>query len=653
MDLTDEDYDLWLRSSGLANQLDPMTPTQLEASRRSLADMTFQNDVLTGRADQAAPQGPPQMAYPFPGTELDPISETDREAGARAVANARINDSEVGRFAQGMAIAGPVGGAVSGGMRAAGGLATRVAPEAVNAATQYVARMPGISGMLARQVGGRAPQAAGNVATIEAMKRIGTSGPAVAQEDVLPPLPAFSANNKESVEALQTHLAQHGFNPGAIDGALGGARSNTNSARNAYLAKRAEQMAAQNTPEMRQLKNLEREANARKTLEGVRAAEAARKGVERVRRAKVLEDADDRYANRAQSLGQQVTQAAQDWVGPAIMYGAAALGSRGIAKVPGNRRFANEVNTLAQSNARRRTPPSREEMQGFNKAYDTAKPKNSLAEMTGVYGALGVEMFLAGKYLESARNEYTAAVAAFEAGAKAGGGKERELADRVAKAKAEVQKWERLQGAGLHGMGYYTAGKAFSGAANAVGGRPSALATQQREQYKRLLKNRNASRPQPGLLESPQTGGGSRPPQSPQSPPKAQGTNPAGQAGAGSPNPANPTGASTAQGQGSSSRPRGGVAGKALGKPIKVQLAEQFQQNGGKLSQKQAEGIASGVSPEKVKEFLSKLRDFRKYGMTPDAILKAVKDGRIASLAAGAGAAGLAGQSILDMDLIQ
>ena len=77
-----------------------------------------------------------------------------------------------------------------------------------------------------------------------------------------------------------------------------------------------------------------------------------------------------------------------------------------------------------------------------------------------------------------------------------------------------------------------------------------------------------------------------------------------------------------------------------MGKPIKVQLAEAFEQGGGKLSQKQAESIAKEVSPEKLKEFLSKLRDFKKYGMSPDKILQAVKDGRIASIAVGTATAG-------------
>lgn len=607
MDFTEEDYELWLRSSGLMNQLDPMTPTQMEASRRMVADRTFQNDVLTAPLEQ--PEMPPQPTYPFPGTELDPISEVDRETGARMVSNAAINQSPTGSVAQGMAMAGPVGGAVSGGLRAAGAMVPRL--------TERVAQMPGVSGMLARQVGGRVPTAGGNIAAVETMKHVGMPGRAMAQ-DTLPPPPQFNPGDQDSVAQLQTFLAQQGENVGKIDGVFGGG---TNAALSSYLQRRNQQIEAQNTPEMRELRNLERRAGASKQLEEVEAARAAREGKERQRRGNVLAEAEKRYANRAQSTGQEVTQFLQDNIGNAIMLGAAALGGRGIAKIPSQRKFAGEVNALATRNANRRNALSNAQMRGFNKAYDQAKPKNSLAEMTGVYGALGAEMYLAEQYLDSARKEYNAAIDAFEKGAKAGGGKERELADRVAKAKAEVKKWERLQGAGLHGMGYYTAGKMMSGAASAAGARPSAQATQQRETYRQLLKPRRSrsAQSQSGQAQIlvPQTPSGGPP----------------GGSGQG---PSNPLGTRSAQGQDSSTRPRAGLAGSgSFRKTSKESIAVEFAKNGGKLSQKQAEALAPGVSPEKVKDFLRKIRQFARDGMAPNRIVAAVKRGDIRSLAVG------------------
>ena len=618
MDLTEQDYELWLRSSGLMNQIDPMTPTQIEASRRMVADRTFQNDVLTSGPEQ--PHLPPQPSYPYPGTELDPIFEADREAGARMVSNATINESDVGSLAQGMAMAGPVGGAVSGGLRAVGSLAPQV--------TQRIAQMPGVSGMVARQVGGRAPTAAGNVAAVETMKHVGMAGSAVAQ-DVLPEPPQFNPQDQNSVAELQTFLAQNGMNVGRIDGVFGGG---TSAALNAYIGKRNEQLAEQNTPEMRELRNLERRAGALKQLEEVEAARAAREGKERQRRGNVLAEAEKRYANRAQSTGQEVTQFLQDNIGNAIMFGAAALGGRGIAKVPSQRKFAGEVNALATSNAKRRNALSDAQMRGFNKAYDQAKPKNSLAEMTGVYGALGAEMYLAEQYLNSARKEYNAAIDAFEKGAKAGGGKERELADRVAKAKAEVKKWERLQGAGLHGMGYYTAGKMMSGAASAVGARPSAQATQQRETYRQLLKPRQS--------RSVQSQSGQAQISGPQNP---SGGSPGG-TGQG---PTGPTGTRPGQGQGSGSRPNAGSAGNvSLRRPLKEKIAEEFRKNGGKLSQKQAEALAPGASGEKVTDFLRKIKQFARDGMPLNRIVAAVKRGDIKSLAVGTAGAGVIGNAM-------
>ena len=610
MDLTEEDYELWLRSSGLMNQLDPMTPTQMEASRRMVADRTFQNDVLTASPEQ--PEMPPQPTYPFPGTELDPISEADRETGARMVSNAAINQSPTGSVAQGMAMAGPVGGAVSGGLRAAGAMVPRL--------TERVAQMPGVSGMLARQVGGRVPTAGGNIAAVETMKHVGMPERAMAQ-DTLPPPPPFDPSKPETVEQLQIFLARHGFNPGPTDGAIGGAKSRTNRALSAFIAKRNQQIEAQNTPEMRELRNLERRAGASKQLEEVEAARAAREGKERQRRGNVLAEAEKRYANRAQSTGQEVTQFLQDNIGNAIMFGAAALGGRGIAKVPSQRKYANEVNALATKFGNRKNVLTPAEMKGFNSAYDQAKPKNSLAEMTGVYGALGTEMYLAEQYLDSARKEYNAAIDAFEKGAKAGGGKERELADRVAKAKAEVKKWERLQGAGLHGMGYYTAGKMMSGAASAAGARPSAQATQLRGTYRQALKQPRSrsvqSQSGQAQISGPQTPSGGSP----------------GGSGQGQ---SNPQGTRSAQGQGSGSRPRAGSAGSgSFRKTSKESIAVEFAKNGGKLSQKQAEALAPGASPEKVKDFLRKIRQFARDGMAPNRIVAAVKRGDIRSLAVG------------------
>lgn len=95
-------------------------------------------------------------------------------------------------------------------------------------------------------------------------------------------------------------------------------------------------------------------------------------------------------------------------------------------------------------------------------------------------------------------------------------------------------------------------------------------------------------------------------------------------------------GTRSVQGQGSGSRPNAGLAGTgSFRKSHKEEIAIQYAKNGGKLSQKQAEAIAKDVAPEKVKEFLEKVRRFARAGMAPNKIAAAVKRGDIRSLATG------------------
>jgi hypothetical protein len=485
----------------------PMTPSQVEASRRAIADARFR-------------EGAPVAAnMAFEATGLPTM--------ARGVAN----------IDQGIQQGSPLQAVGGAGQVALGALpfgSGRVLGGLIPAAESYAARaatMPGVSGVLARNV----PGAAGLIGVTEGTKAALSAGTAEAAG--LPPIPAT-----DDARELQTFLRSQGYDI-AIDGQMG---PNTRRALSDYSAKfqaqqaqaaqaaaeaealkrkaAAERAAAENSPEAIEARLQEQRAEA-----ALKAAHAKQlQGQEAGRRADVLKEAEARYDATPETWGEFATNKAQEWIGPVIMGAAGAAGFGGISKAIGSRRTAGQIDNLAENLAKRKKMTEAEKG-AYVKTYDDAGKSTlpqSAAEAAGVYGTLGGEMYLSKMYLDSARKEYDAALSAYEqeaAGGNLDGGREKELADRVVKAKRDVEKWEGLQGAGLHAMGYYTAGKLGGLALGKA--KPGAEATNLRNQYKEELRGPMAGKalsPPSVSLATPPAPAPVAPAPAPVAPPRAK-----------------------------------------------------------------------------------------------------------------------------------
>ena len=556
--------------AALFESMDPMTASQIESSRRAVADALFQQQA------PAVAQG----AFELTGLPTMARGVSDVDQGIRT-GNVAQGAAGVGQVALG---ALPFG---SGQVLAKGiPFASRYADKAAN--------MSGLTGLIAQ----RAPVAAGLIGGVEATKALTDAGQAYAAEQPMQPPPPMALG----AEAVQQFLIKQGY-PIKPDGAFG---TKSIAAYKDYDDRYRQFIANENSPLRGQEREAEaalKRANALKIEEELRQSIYDRDVAERSRRAGVLESAEGRYDNRAQTMGQKLTGFGQQMVGPAIMGASALLGAKGIAAAPGRGRAVGALNTKANKMLGSRAGLTDAERKAFVSSYDKTVRGKPLTEAVGTasaYGALGTEMYLAGEYLGEARQEYQAAVDAFEKGQKSSdGGKEKELADRVAKAKAAVDKWEGLQGAGLHGAGYLTAGKFGS---KVVGNaKPSPDALFARNMFKNELKLKG----KPNLKTLPTGASGSHGYAKPQSSPSQKSTGqtkPSGQEGEipkdpkGRPNP-NQESAQGGRGKGTQSQP--------FSSQFKESIRNALSKNDGKLTAKQAQELAPNVSAEKVNKYLA------------------------------------------------
>lgn len=605
-------------------QMDPMTADQMEASRRAIADAQFQ---------QQAP-GVASTAFEFTGLPTMHRGVADIDQGIRT-----------GNAMQGL---GGLGQVVLGAMPFGSGKLAAGALSALPGAARYAEKagnMTGVSGFAARRV----PPAVGIVGAVEGTKAAVNAGTANAQTSMEAPPPLGIG-----AKPVQEFLRSKGYAIEA-DGVFG---TISQSAYADYDNKYKAFVAEQNSP----TRQLEREADARfKMSEAARAqAEIVEQAnnrllAEKSRRASILTDADQRHADRAQTLGQQITKFGQDNIGNAIMVGSAMLGAKGLIQIPKARSIAGQIDNQAATLTAKKALTDAER-KAFVKTYDKTvrgRPVLDTLGTAGAYGGLGAEMYLAGEYLNKARSEYNNALKAFEEGQNSSdGGKEKELADRVAKAKADVNKWENLQGAGLHGMGYLTAGK--MGAAAVGKPKPGADALNARNRF----ANELALKGKPNLRIGPvgpnppppppnQPGGGLAPvPGQGQGPAFPQGglgrgqNAPGGGPGpGGGPNP-NPSPGSN---QNNTNRHQGG--GKPSIKPSSVidSVRDRFVDNNGKLTSKDWQELAPGITDKKKANMIEKLeRQLSKAGGVD--VLRRMK-GELRGVA-GAGAAGAAAYQI-------
>jgi len=558
--------------AALFESMDPMTASQIESSRRAVADALFQQQA------PAVAQG----AFELTGLPTMARGVSDADQGIRT-GNVAQGAAGVGQVALG---ALPFG---SGQVLAKGiPFASRYADKAAN--------MSGLTGLIAQ----RAPVAAGLIGGVEATKALTDAGQAYAADNMQPPPPMGVG-----AEAVQQFLKDQGY-PIEVDGAFGG---KSRAAYDDYSKRYGAFVEQENSPLRGQEREAEaalRRANALKIEEELRQSIYDRDVAERSRRAGVLESAEGRHDNRAQTMGQKLTGFGQQMVGPAIMGASALLGAKGIAGAPSRNRSVGALNARASKMIGSRAGLTDAERKAFVSAYDKTVRGKPLTEAIGTasaYGALGTEMYLAGEYLGEARQEYQAALDAFEKGQKSSdGGKEKELADRVAKAKAAVDKWEGLQGAGLHGAGYLTAGKFGS---KVVGNaKPSPDALFARNMFKNELKLKgkpNLKTLPTGASGSPGSPGAAKP-QRPPAQKSTDQTKPSGQEAdipkdlKGRPSP-NQEPAQGGRGKGTQS--------PSFSSQSKKSIRDALSKNDGKLTAKQAQELAPNVSAEKVNKYLA------------------------------------------------
>jgi len=634
--------------------IDPMTPQQMEASRRAVADGRLQSVMPRAVADDdvarllfekfvvnATPyaknidemrEGVGEATLVAPTIRsVDAFRRGDNAQGIRELAPHAITAATLG--------AGPVVGA-------AGRQFSRIAPEAFDEVGEVISSMPGVRGVIARQLGGRAPAAAGIIGATEGAKQAVDVGAALASNE-LPPLPAYTADDPQSVTALQKFLNERGYNAGNVDGQFGG---NTSRAVQQYSQDLRKQLELKNSPEALRIARMTAEADAADKLANANKLQQELSGAENERRATILTEAEKRYANRANTLAQQAMQTGQEWVGPAIMGAAAMAGVKGIPNAVRGGVRAKNLDALAAAMGSR---PTAAQKQGFLDAYRGTPIKDGLkqaGEMAGVYGALGLEMELAKSYLADARKELAAAQAEFNqlgaSGKTPDGGKERAAADRVAKAKATVKKWEDLQGAGLHGMGYYTAGKMASALAKALAPRPSPETAKLAGQFKKELKDaRKASTknqlPSAGTAPKfpPPAGprsGGQPPSTGPTQPGSPEGSGGAPGGGGKPSNPPNPQPGPKGTGQGTAQ----GVS-PPFKKSSKKRLLDTFIAKDGKLTEKQALKLVPDAPSDKVVQYLDRIKKANKRVKgDKDQLMGLFNDGILVGVGAiGAGAA--------------
>ena len=556
--------------AALFESMDPMTASQIESSRRAVADALFQQQA------PAVAQG----AFELTGLPTMARGVADIDQGIQT-GNIAQGAAGVGQLALG---ALPFG---SGQVLAKGiPFASRYAEKAAN--------MTGLTGLIAQ----RAPTAAGLVGGVEVTKALTDSGNAYAAEQRMQPPPPMGLG----AEAVQKFLIKQNY-PIEADGAFG---AKSAAAYEDYARRYKQFVANENSPVRGQEREAEaalKRANALKIEEELRQSIYDRDVAERSRRAGVLESAEGRHDNRAQTMGQKLTGFGQQMVGPAIMGASALLGAKGIAGAPSRNRSVGALNARASKMIGSRAGLTDAERKAFVSAYDKTVRGKPLTEAIGTasaYGALGTEMYLAGEYLGEARQEYQAALDAFEKSQKSSdGGKEKELADRVAKAKAAVDKWEGLQGAGLHGAGYLTAGKFGSKVVGNVKPSPDALFA------RNMFKNELKLKGKPNLKTLPTGASGSHGYAKPQSSPSQKSTDqtkPSGQEAEipkdpkGRPNPNQET-SQGGRGKGTQSQP--------FSSQSKKSIRDALSENDGKLTAKQAQELAPNVSAEKVNKYLA------------------------------------------------
>ena len=573
------------------NQMDPMNRAMIEGSRRQT--QTGLEGLTTGAAEFT---GVPSMVRGG-GNVMEGLEAGNMPQAARGAGEAILGALPLG---SGMA------------MRGAGRLAGQIPGVAKYA--PWAEQAPGVVGAVART----APPTAGVVGAVEVAKGLMNVPDAIAAEAPKPPVGA-SAIDK------QQWLLANGYDVGdkGADGKWG---PSSKKAWSKATKARDQWEISQNTPEMRALANRERgaaaaraEAEAGLLAEQTATAAQKRKAAEAGRVGSVLTDAEKRRQEAPRSFGRQVTEAMQDFVGPALQTGAAVLGARGLMP---KRVGSGSIDKRAQSLMKKGDDITDAERGAFVKTYDQAVKKAPIVDKTDVatYGVLGGEMALASGYMEEARAEQAAALEAFQAGV--GGPKESELADRVAKANANVEKWEKLQGAGLHGMGYYTAGRLASKAIPKAQPGPDAafarnLMDQRSPPVGQSLMERARRAAQPSQVRAPQ-----RPVVPPNAstsvePPIPRPTNvPVRSQG-------NRPGSSQAESQsGSVGRQKGRA--KAFTDTPKRAISESLLTNG-KITIADAKKLAPGVDDVRLTEYVTRMREAYNT-MGPEAFRKALEN---------------------------
>ncbi len=415
------------RLRALANQLDPMTPAQIEGSARTVADARAR-EVAAGAVNAA-----------------NAVPEVLREALVDPAASAAMNVYE-GNYGQAALDAAPlIAGAVAG---PAAGLAARGVASPVAAAIANALRAGGgkVGDVAARGAAAAAPAVAGVAGALGTDAAINA---AVSSE--LPNIPDLSKGGEpEAIEAAQQELKKLGLYKGSIDRNWGGG---THAAWEKLQVMRAQEMAAKRqaaaeaeatkakaaadleaakmAAEAAKLKNQaaantpEALAQRRATEKAKAEAELARAGIAERAQARELQERKDALLGEAKQelAGEPIpgseTKEAVAKYGPAFFGAAGAGGEMADAVIKKLR--ADSLNVEADNYTTGGRPNMRTNnsvQKGFVEAYDKAQKTPGIAKALKVVGypAAGAEYLMASDAIGKLEKERDRLQAKFDKG---------------------------------------------------------------------------------------------------------------------------------------------------------------------------------------------------------------------------------------------